>query len=72
MHDAGPRPDAPVVVAEALAKGYYKSFPFRLALIATTSPNPFDAPTSPEAYSVLKELVELGDHCLSSAFGIMV
>jgi hypothetical protein len=58
----------PFVVTEALSKVYYKGLPSEPPLIATTKPGPFKDPTGPEAYSVLKELRELGDHPLASAW----
>ena len=58
----------PFVVTEALSKAYYKGLPSKPPLIATTKPGPFEDPTGPEAYSVLKELRELGDHPLASAW----
>jgi hypothetical protein len=60
-----PIPPPPFVVTEALSKIYYKGLPSEPPLIATTKPNPFEYPTGPEAYSVLKELRELGDHPLA-------
>jgi len=59
---------SPFVVTETLSKVYYKGLPSEPPLIATTKPGPFEAPTGPEAYSVLKELRELGDHPLASAW----
>ena len=56
------------VVTEALSKVYYKGLPSRPPLIATTKPSPFEYPTGPEAYSVLKELRELGDHPLATVW----
>jgi hypothetical protein len=56
------------VVTEALSKVYYKGLPSEPRLIATTKPGPFENPTGPEAYSVLKELRELGDHPLANAW----
>lgn len=61
-----PIPPPPFVVTEALSKIYYKDLPSKPPLIATTKPNLFEYPTGPEAYSVLKELRELGDHPLAS------
>jgi hypothetical protein len=58
----------PFVVTKALSKVYYKGLPSQPPLIATTKPGPFEAPTGPEAYSILKELRELGDHPLASAW----
>jgi hypothetical protein len=52
----------PSLVTEALSKIYYKGLPSEPPLVATTNPSPFEYPTGPEAYSVLKELRELGDH----------
>ena len=54
----------PFVVNEALAKTYYKGLPSKPRLIATTNPGPFKGPTG----CVLKELRELGDHPLASAW----
>ena len=42
--------------------------PSKPPLIATTKPGPFEDSTGPEAYSVFKELRELGDHPLASAW----
>jgi hypothetical protein len=42
-----------------MSKVYYKGLPSKLPLIATIKPGPFEDPTGPEAYSVLKELREL-------------
>ncbi|KAG7448811.1 uncharacterized protein BT62DRAFT_729093 [Guyanagaster necrorhizus] len=56
------------VVTEALSKVYYKGLPSNPPLIATTNPSPFEDLTGPEAYSVVKELRELGDHPLASAW----
>ncbi|KAH9045063.1 hypothetical protein EDB84DRAFT_1558800 [Lactarius hengduanensis] len=56
----------PFVVSEALSKAYYKSLPSQPRLIATTSPDPFKEPGAPAAYSVHKELRELGNHPLAS------
>jgi hypothetical protein len=58
----------PFVVTETLSKVYYRGLPSKPPLIATTKPDPFKDPNGPEAYSVLKELRELGDHPLSSAW----
>ncbi|KAF8272680.1 hypothetical protein EI94DRAFT_1717676 [Lactarius quietus] len=55
----------PFVVTEALSKVYYKGLPSHPRLIATTKPDPFEEPSGPEAYSVLKELKQLGDHPLA-------
>ena len=63
-----PIPPPPFVVTEALSKIYYKDLPSKPPLIATTKPNLFEYPTGPEAYSVLKELRELGDHPLASVW----
>ena len=57
-----------IVVTEALSKIYYKGLPSEPPLIATTKLHPFEEPTGPEAYSVLKELRELGDHPLASVW----
>ncbi|TFK48876.1 hypothetical protein OE88DRAFT_1737634 [Heliocybe sulcata] len=48
-------------MSESLSKVYYKGLPSQPRLIATTKP----ITTGPEAYSVLKELRELGDHSLA-------
>ena len=40
----------------ALSNVYYKGLPSEPPLIATTKPGPFEDPSGPEAYSVLKEL----------------
>ena len=53
------------MVTDAWSKQYYKGLPSQPPLIATTKPDPFKFPTGPEAYSVLKELRELGDHPLA-------
>ena len=58
----------PFVVTEAVSKVYYKGLPSRPALIATTKPDPFEWPTGPEAWPVHKEIRELGDHSLASAW----
>ncbi|RPA88682.1 hypothetical protein L873DRAFT_1824196 [Choiromyces venosus 120613-1] len=58
----------PFMVTKALSKVYYKGLPSQPPLIATTKPSPFEAPTGPEAYSVLKELRCLGDHPLTSVW----
>ena len=63
-----PIPPPPFVVTEALSKVYYKGLPSEPPLIATTKPRPFEYPTGPEAYSVLKELRELGDHPLATVW----
>ncbi|KAG7448837.1 uncharacterized protein BT62DRAFT_985991 [Guyanagaster necrorhizus] len=55
-------------VTEGLSKVYYKGLPSEPLLIATTNPSPFKDPAGPEAYAVLKELRELGDHPLASAW----
>ena len=38
------------------------------SLLATTKPSPFEYPTDPEAYTVFKELSELGNHPLASVW----
>ncbi|KAL4077062.1 hypothetical protein V8B97DRAFT_2021693 [Scleroderma yunnanense] len=58
----------PFVVTEALSKIYYKGLPSKPPLIATTKPGPFGDPPGPGAYSVLKELRELCDHPLATAW----
>ncbi|KDQ59745.1 hypothetical protein JAAARDRAFT_127232 [Jaapia argillacea MUCL 33604] len=58
-------PTTSFVVTETLSKRYYRGLPSQPPLIATTRPGPFDPPTGPEAYTVLKELRELGDHPLA-------
>lgn len=54
--------NTPFVMTEAISKIYYKGLPSEPPLIATTKPGPFEFPTGPEAYSVLKELRVLGEH----------
>ena len=61
-------PTSPFVVTEALSKVYYRGLPSTPPLIATTKPRPFQEPTGPEAYTVLKELRVLGDHPLASVW----
>src|ERR1700730_14628861 len=61
-------PTPPFVVTEALSKVYYKGLPSQPRLIATTKPGPFQGPTGPEAYSVFKELWELGHHPLADVW----
>ncbi|KAG7448833.1 uncharacterized protein BT62DRAFT_730250 [Guyanagaster necrorhizus] len=61
-------PTSRLVVTENLSEVYYKGLPSRPLLIATTNPSPYDYPTGPEAYAVLKELRELGDHPLASVW----
>ncbi|KAG7450882.1 uncharacterized protein BT62DRAFT_1046042 [Guyanagaster necrorhizus] len=56
------------VVTKALSEVYYKGLPSEPLLIATTNPSPFEDPTGLEAYSVLKELRELGNHPLASVW----
>jgi hypothetical protein len=63
-----PIPPPPFVVTEALSKVYYKGLPSEPPLIATTKPGLFEYPTGPEAYSVLKEFRELGDHPLATVW----
>jgi hypothetical protein len=63
-----PIPPPPFVVTKALSKVYYKGLPSKPPLIATTKPSPFKDPTGPEAYSVLKELRELGVHPLATVW----
>lgn len=58
----------PFVVTSALSKVYYKGLPSQPRFIVTTKPNPFEEPSGPEAYSVLKELRQLGDHPLASVW----
>lgn len=58
----------PFVVTEDLSKRYYKGLPSNPPLIATTNPGPFESPSGPEVYSVLKELRVLGDHPLTSVW----
>lgn len=58
----------PFVVTELLSKIYYKGLPSRPTLIATTNPNPYEEPSGPEAYTVLKELRPLGDHPLAGVW----
>ena len=60
----------PFAVTEAVSKVYfyYNGLPSKPPLIATTKPDPFQEPIGPEAYFVLKELRELGDHPLASAW----
>ncbi|KAG7441092.1 uncharacterized protein BT62DRAFT_975029 [Guyanagaster necrorhizus] len=56
------------VVTEALSEVYYKGLPSEPRLIATTNPSPFEDPAGSEAYSVLKELRQVGDHPIASAW----
>ena len=63
-----PTSPPPFVVTQVLSRIYYKGLPSKPPLIATTKPSPFEYPTGPEAYSVLKELRELGDHPLASVW----
>jgi len=58
----------PFVVTEPLSKVYYKGLPSQPHLIATTNPNPYEEPSGPETYSVLEELMRLGDHPLASVW----
>ncbi|CUS12723.1 unnamed protein product [Tuber aestivum] len=64
MSDSVPPP--PFIVTTSVSKAYYKGLPSEPPLIATTKPNPIDAPTGPEAYTVLKELRYLGEHPLAT------
>ncbi|CUS12722.1 unnamed protein product [Tuber aestivum] len=61
-----PVPTPPFMVTTSVSKVYYKGLPSEPRLIATTKLNPFDAPTGPEAYTVLKELRYLGEHPLAT------
>ncbi|KAH9967653.1 hypothetical protein BGW80DRAFT_1340654 [Lactifluus volemus] len=63
-----PIPTPPFVVTEAMSKVYYKGLPSKPPLIATTRPGPFEDPTGPEAYTVLKEIRVLGNHSLAKAW----
>ncbi|KAH9967650.1 hypothetical protein BGW80DRAFT_1177955 [Lactifluus volemus] len=63
-----PVPTPPYVVTEAVSKTYYKGLPSEPPLIATTRPGPFEDPTGPEAYTVLKEIRVLGNHPLAKAW----
>jgi len=58
----------PIIVTDSLSKTYYKGLPSKPPLIATTKPGPFDDPSGPEAYSVMKELRCLGDHQLATVW----
>ncbi|PWW71674.1 hypothetical protein C7212DRAFT_287856 [Tuber magnatum] len=58
----------PMVVNEHMSKIYYKGLPSEPRLIATTKPGPFEDPTGPEAYSILRELRCLGDHPLAAVW----
>lgn len=58
----------PFIVTEALSQVYYKGLPSRPRLIATSNPNPYEEPTVPEAYSVFKELRQLGGHPLAKVW----
>ncbi|PWW76374.1 hypothetical protein C7212DRAFT_278668 [Tuber magnatum] len=49
-----------------MSETYYKGLPSQPPLIATTKPGPFEEPTGPEAYSILKELRCLGNHPLAA------
>ncbi|KAH9967644.1 hypothetical protein BGW80DRAFT_1462153 [Lactifluus volemus] len=65
-----PIPTPPFVVTEAVSKVYYKGLPSKPPLIATTRPGPFEDPTGPEAYTVLKELRVLGNHPLAEVWDV--
>ena len=58
----------PFVVTKALSKIYYKGLPSKPHLVATTNPDSYKEPSGPEAYSVLKELRQLGDHPLAGVW----
>ena len=56
------------MVTDLLSKTYYKGLPSKPPLIATTKPGPYEYPSGPEAYSVMKELRCLGDHQLATVW----
>ncbi|KAG0127838.1 hypothetical protein HOY82DRAFT_624136, partial [Tuber indicum] len=58
----------PFVVTPALSKVYYRGLPSQPSLIATTKPDPFKAPTGPEAYTVPLELRCLSSHPLTTVW----
>jgi hypothetical protein len=67
-HYVGPHPSAPVRGDRGSVQDLLQGVTLQTTIIATTKPSPFEYPTGPEAYSVLKELRELGDHPLASVW----
>ncbi|TFY58857.1 hypothetical protein EVG20_g7998 [Dentipellis fragilis] len=58
-------PDSiPFMVTESVSWMYYRGLPSGPRLITTTNPDPYQEPTGLEAYPIVKELRELGDHPL--------
>ncbi|TFY58859.1 hypothetical protein EVG20_g7997 [Dentipellis fragilis] len=56
------------VVTEALSKIYYLGLPSCPRLIATTNPYHYEGPAGFEVHPTLKQLQELGEHALASAW----